>query len=570
MEEIKKGLEELRNLAKDKENVEKLKENIKTKKAEIEKLNEKAKLKMVGTVGKEFADAEVQNAKKELEEIQNEEKTKKEELNENFLVKKENAMSKITAEMAKYKRKSELDQLQSSKRAYERVAENAQKTVEKIIKDFNDGKMVDQSMLSNAKNEVIYNKAKAEEIGKKLDGYIEIESNLEQYEDLEYLKTRIQGIQLHTLNENIENKFMEKYFKEPEKEPETINDQKDEKNQEKDEKQDKENNKPEMQEKIEKVKQEMEATNRDYKNIHFDYAPGINPDTKLADKIQQALENNKAKEQETVETNRDSKAEPIAPKTDNSGNKENTEKTNDSKIVPIDSKTDINEKKENAEKNSEIQKSLSEEEIIQIVISEREGNFFAKQKNGKIAEFSLEEAIEERKYMFKRLQIGKMCKEIAGGNVKGMLLSTKINPAIVKALNSNKEAIAEYIKCLNEKKELPFELAHDLRNSKLGIMDKIRMWRCARAEDKIPGTTVRFATRFWNKNKAIAAKSEVTKQEEETRREKLNDREDIKIENPNNEIERTANKSIKEAEKSLAEEVKGIKKETENTEIGDR
>ena len=51
---------------------------------------------------------------------------------------------------------------------------------------------------------------------KELEGYIELESNREQFSDLEYLKTRIRGLQVQDLNENIETQYMEKYFKEQE------------------------------------------------------------------------------------------------------------------------------------------------------------------------------------------------------------------------------------------------------------------------------------------------------------------------------------------------------------------
>ena len=46
------------------------------------------------------------------------------------------------------------------------MAENAQKTIDKALKDFNEGKQINQSILNNAREELNVNKDKAEKIRK--------------------------------------------------------------------------------------------------------------------------------------------------------------------------------------------------------------------------------------------------------------------------------------------------------------------------------------------------------------------------------------------------------------------
>lgn len=193
--------------------------------------------------------------------------------------------------------------------------------------------------------------------------------------------------------------------------------------------------------------------------------------------------------------------------------------------------------------------------IENIIISERNGNAIIAFKNGEKSTSNIGEIFENKKNIYGKANIKEICKNIAGDKIRGLLLSAKVNPAIVDLLQnySEPEMMQEYIQCLNDKKELPFELVHDLRDSKLGIMNRLKMWVCARAEDKIPGTKITFVTRLWNKNKAMAEKSQVPAQDESSKTEKLNeyskklgDREDIKVDNQNNKIETKAQEKMQE------------------------
>lgn len=277
----------------------------------------------------------------------------------------------------------------------------------------------------------------------------------------------------------------------------------------------------EMQEKIDKAKQEMENSNGDYRNIHLEAG-------KQVDTIHMPQNSNR----NTFEKNN------IIEETKRIVESENSMHAN------MYSKVNLGNRGEN--KNNEI-KSIS--------ISEGEGMIYAKTENGEITKISLKEALEYKKDNFKNLNIKEMCKEIAGGTFKGLLLGAKVNPAIVHTLKDNLENIKTYITCLKEEKELPFELFHDLRNSKLGIFDKMKMWVHARAENKIPGTKITFAERFWNKNETLEpAKKEGIKDEHDVKKE-------YKVENKDNRIEQEAAKVMKETEKSMAEEVKNMGQE---------
>lgn len=160
------------------------------------------------------------------------------------------------------------------------------------------------------------------------------------------------------------------------------------------------------------------------------------------------------------------------------------------------------EEKEEA-KETKIQKEM--DKIASIRIDEKNGTIYTETKGGKIEKELLSEAIAAKKNLNALLKVKEMCKEIAGGRISGLLLGTKVNPAIVYALRKEPQEIKNYITCLKEQKELPFELFHDLRDSSLNIMNRVKMWVHARAEDKLPGTTVILSDRRWNKNKAIEA-----------------------------------------------------------------
>ena len=214
---------------------------------------------------------------------------------------------------------------------------------------------------------------------------------------------------------------------------------------------------------------------------------------------------------------------------------------------------------------SQIKVPKENDKIVSIRINERSGIIYTKTESGKAEGIALAETMYHKKSLSAILKINEMCKEIAGGRIKGLLLGTKVNPAIVYALRKEPKQIENYITCLKEKEELPFELVHDLRDSSLSIMNRIKMWVHARAEDKLPGTKVILSERRWNKNKTIEAPKNRTKAQEvdkpfemykQVERDKNRPIADYYVDNKDNHIEKNATEKIlKEQEEKRAKEV---------------
>lgn len=269
-----------------------------------------------------------------------------------------------------------------------------------------------------------------------------------------------------------------------------------------------------IEQKIENAQQEMDKANKDYKNIHLGATPIVG-EVKLK---------------------------------------------NEKQLNAFEKNNIINRVKSEMEKDKEYRKEIKleekKDEVTSIIINEKAGDIYVSTKEGRRTKLSLEEVLSEKKDMYKRLDIKEICSEIADGKIKGLLLQAKVNPAIIKALD-NKEAVKEYISCLNEKRELPFELTHDLRDSKLGFFDKMKMWVHARAEDKIPGTKISFATRFWNKNKALPEPENAVATKDN------NIKEQYKVENKGNKIEKQAAKIMDSAEQEISNNVKEIMSDNE-------
>lgn len=141
---------------------------------------------------------------------------------------------------------------------------------------------------------------------------------------------------------------------------------------------------------------------------------------------------------------------------------------------------------------------LSKNNIASIKILEGKNKIYCEYEAGNKKEYDIDEVFENKKELFKKLDIRKKCKEITGKT--GLLLMTKLNPEVVKALEDDSVALKSYIKSIYEKKELPFKLTHDL--SGLGVLKKISMLRKTRAEER---SGARVLGRLFDKNKALEA-----------------------------------------------------------------
>ena len=474
MEEIKNKIEEMMKVVEHKEKIDELGNGVKDKEKELEQLNKEFQLSMIGTVDREMKKEEVDKASKELEEITKEKEEQQKNLNEEFGNVRTDLVSSIDKEMEKYKRKSELEELESKKKAYEKIAENAQKTIDKAIESFNKGEKINQAILDNAREELKVNKEKEDELEHKIEGCKELEANLEEYKDLEYLKTRVQGLKITQINKNLESDFVNKYFKKEEKELENLN--KDQENVQNNKKE--ANNvktdlaKEEVKEQGDKIISDL---GKDYKNVSFDPMPISNVKVNLND-------NEQTKEQS--ETNPEEVKE--------QGNEIIKDLENDYKNVHFTP--------EPLEDNEE---KIDDEKNISIFISENDKIIKCKNENGTI-NIPIETLIDEKNDMYKRLRIGKICrkviKETTGKRRLGLMLKRKVNPEVIRALDSigNKDLIGKYIESIYNKDEFPFGLKHDLSGLSIGQRFKLRKY--IKVEEKCGAEIL---GKIWNKNKTL-------------------------------------------------------------------
>ena len=481
MEEIKNKIEEMIKVAENKQKIDELDNSVKEKEKELEQLGKELSLGMIGTVDKQMKKEEVEKASEEFEEMKSEKESQQNDLNEKFENSKSDLISSIDEEMSKYKKKSEIDNLKSQKQAYERIAENAQKTIDNAIRDFNEGKQINQTIVDNAREELKTNKEKATEIESKLEGYIELESNLEQYKDLEYLKTRTQGLRVTDIDKDLESGFVSKYFGEKENEEEQKNNvensnsesSKDEENQQgKGTKINEPNDKQEIEPNESKNEIETKQNDNEMKN-----------------------------EQEGLNVLRDPSKEEIKAQ----GDKIINELRKDYKNFHFTPETMQNE-------------GNSNENNISIFISENDKIIKCKDKNGSI-NIPIEEIEDEKSDMYKRLDIGKKCrkiiKETTGKRRLGLMLKRKVNPEIIRALDStgNRDLIEKYIESVYNKSEFPFELKHDL--SGLNIREKFKLRKYTKTEEKCGAEIL---GKIWNKNKTLSeGKQNVNELEQESK-----------------------------------------------------
>lgn len=150
---------------------------------------------------------------------------------------------------------------------------------------------------------------------------------------------------------------------------------------------------------------------------------------------------------------------------------EKTIKTNDEKGKNGENGNHENGGNGNHENGGKDDGEGNKDKITSIKIDERQGNIYVEtNRPDKKLDLSLEDAFRNKKSLYKRLDIKKICREIAGNRIKGRMLSMRVNPAIVAsfgALYPDSEQLKSYIASLKTKKELPFELLHDLRNSRI-------------------------------------------------------------------------------------------------------
>lgn len=470
MEKILKELEEMNKFISKKEEYDLKKEEIKQGKSELEKLDEKVKLTMIGSYDRETAQKNYENKKEELEKNEKEMSEEGKKVASEFEEQKNKVISAINEEKEKYKikDKNEIDALISQKNAYSKMVENSKKDIKKMINDINDGKDVDMTRLKAARGEVRENSQKIENLEKEIEASKILEDGKDILLDLESLQLKVQNMNFYNLKDVKEEEVFKKYKKD-----------------------------------------------------------------------EQEVENNKNEEQK-VEDNEMDKRE----NNQNSKDKENTSLDENIKVKKDDI---VNIQDSNSNKNDKDDKGKFSE-IKSIEVKEKDRIVICEYRDGKKETISLEQIQSEKKSMFKRLEIFSTCKDNSHTLLGAVSLYRKVNPAVIKAIGYNKETISDYIDCLNNKKEFPFELVHDL--SGMSTLQKIRKNRFVRTEEKCGASIL---GKVFNKNKAldesIEHKKDITvenitqrhKDFERTMKVINQDRENVKSEN---ELEENLSKEV--------------------------
>lgn len=278
------------------------------------------------------------------------------------------------------------------------------------------------------------------------------------------------------VNEEFESDFVNKYFKDNDKEKD-LNATKNEKNLENDSKD-------------EDLKNFLDdKANDDYKDIHY------NP--RELDRDSNFYKNAKQEDKEEL------KPEQVKEKGD--------------KIIEDLGKDYRNVRFEPEPLEDEEENSFTNDKNISIKIIESKEVVEYTDSTGKRT-ISLSSLFEEKGNMYKRLEIGKMCrnviKDTKGKRRLGIMLKRKINPEIVKALDAtgNEDLVRDYIESIYTKKELPFELTHDL--SELSMIEKLQMRKYTKSEEKCGA---KILGKIFSRNKALPnpeKKAEMIQQEQ--------------------------------------------------------
>lgn len=302
--------------------------------------------------------------------------------------------------------------------------------------------------------------------------------------------------------------------------------------------------------KIDEAKRKLEEDSKNYSNIHLEpnqiiQDNPINEATRKNDKNVFEANNiiNDVKKDMGLET-------------------ENNIKPN-FKITKEESNVETDKKQEKDKDDK------SSNKITYIGIYEGDGNIYYENEKGDKDSISIAEVLENKKSQFRRLDIKNICKEIAGGRFGAFLLGRKVNPEIVSVLQHDTEQLKDYITSIYQKKELPFELIHDLDG--IGILGKIKMNKFAKSEEKLGAKVI---GKLFDRNRAIdgvkdskmlnAAKDGIGKGVEAV---KSKGKDFVqKIPNMDNHIEEKANEAVKQSQEQTAKDVQEIMSQNDKEE----
>ena len=144
--------------------------------------------------------------------------------------------------------------------------------------------------------------------------------------------------------------------------------------------------------------------------------------------------------------------------------------------------------------------------IKYIEIVEKNEKIYYKDNFGKEKETSTN---FDKKELYKDLKIADICKELTNSKISSMFLRRKINPNIVSVLRYHPDQLKEYIASLKDKKELPFELVHDMEG--ISLWKKFRLGKFTKLEEKLGAKVL---GKMFDKNKTLTEPNVIDKNKE--------------------------------------------------------
>lgn len=253
---------------------------------------------------------------------------------------------------------------------------------------------------------------------------------------------------------------------------------------------------------FDEIKKDMEELDKMQKQCQ-DYLAELKAPTKQDKEFMDAW-NETAKEQESQEKqekeeNKKEQDEEHDEKSDEEreeSNKEEQDKEHDEKSDEEREESNKEEQDEEREEENEVEKVKS------ININASSGKAIVITEQGE-EEFLIEELIDNKKSIYERADLDKVLEDKGKKTLLSKaIFKRKVNPVILNALGSDREMVEEYIDSLMDNdKEFPFEYIHNLEGSTLSNKNTRFMNRIALKEQKIAGTEVAGAEKFYSVKK---------------------------------------------------------------------
>ena len=216
---IKDNLDELKA---NKNYLDEIKKQRIDKQTEIKKLNDEKKLLQIGDMRNKIIQDKIDELLNEVEKNDETTKNLQQEIKQNLDIKKSIMKNDVKSKLKMFKYQNEIDEMNNEvkkmeerKKAYEAVALKAKDTYEKIQEKIAKGDLTGLDKITIAKSEQAQNEKQAKilerEINEKKEeiyGYKILEENEEEYANLNYLQTQLNGLTIDRLSDF--EKFVDK------------------------------------------------------------------------------------------------------------------------------------------------------------------------------------------------------------------------------------------------------------------------------------------------------------------------------------------------------------------------